>query len=133
MCIRDRLKAEAELGRVDRLLEERMQILQEVQTEVDKAVQTRNQIEESITAKLAGMHEMEEQIQKAESGLQQIRTELSNKKPMYLEKIKSFTQDASVDAGTLLDTAFIDQLLSGDIKESTDAQVANPWLSLIHI
>ena len=35
---------------------------------------------------------------------------------MYLEKIKSFTQDASVDARTLLDTAFIDQLLSGDIK-----------------
>lgn len=125
----DVLKAEAELGRVERLLEERMQILQEVQTEVDKAVQTRNQIEESITAKLAGMHEMEEQIQKAESGLQQIRTELSNKKPMYLEKIKSFTQDASVDAGTLLDTAFIDQLLSGDIKESTDAQVANPWFT----
>lgn len=34
-----------------------------------------------------------------------------------------------MDAGTLLDTAFIDQLLSGDIKESTDAQVANPWFT----
>ena len=73
----DVLKAEAELGRVDRLLEEReCKFCRRYRRKLTKAVQTRNQIEESITAKLAGMHEMEEQIQKAESGLQQIRTEL---------------------------------------------------------
>lgn len=125
----DVLKAEAELGRVDRLFEERMQILREVQAEADEAVQTKNQIKESITVKQSGMHEMEEQIHKAESRLLQIKTELSIRKPIYLERIKLFTQDNSVDAGTLLDTAFIDRLLSRDIRESTDAQVANPWFT----
>lgn len=61
--------------------------------------------------------------------LQQIKTELGNRKPMYLGKIKSFTQDNSVDAGKLLGTEFIDHLLSGDIREFTDAQVANPWFT----
>lgn len=125
----DVLKAEEELRRVDRLLEERTQILQKVQLEADKAIQTKKQIEESLTAIQSGLHKMEKEIQKAENGLQQINTDLSVRKPMYLERIKSFTQDDSVDAGTLLDTAFIDCLLSGDIRESTDAQVANPWFT----
>lgn len=125
----DVLKAEAELERVDRLLEERMQYMQEVQAEADETVQLKNEMETGIAAKQSGLHEKEKQIQEAESRLQQIKTEQNKRQPGYLETINSFTQENSVDAGTLLDSAFIDRLLSRNVKESTDAQVANPWFT----
>lgn len=123
------IKTDAEIERLDRLLESQNIRLQETQMEAEKADRIKMQIESDIEGRLSHISEAENQVQKRTGMLQQIKTELADTEVSCMEKVKRFTQDNSVDAGILLDISFIDSLLSPDIRKSTDAQVANPWFT----
>ena len=125
----DVIKAGDESRRLAQLLDELKAEMQRAQAGVDLAVQSKDQAAAELAEKKSGIIDLEHQVREFERGLEQIKAELDEGKSACLEKVGAFTQASSVDAGAVLDPVLIDGLLSRDTRESTDAQVANPWFT----
>lgn len=125
----DALRAGALGERLSVSLDEIMGAWQHAQQEFLCAELSVNQLHAEITNSEYKVARMEQQIQELERQLGSIKAELSDTEPEYQKKIETFTQGSSLDAGLVLDETFINSLLSPDIKESTEAQVANPWFT----
>lgn len=123
------IKATEEMERLTRQLDELREEAKNIKMEVERSIHAQNKVEAEILDKKTKIKELEKQIQELQSVLENTKHERNNTESIYLEKVRTFTQDKSVDAGIALDTEFMDGLLSLDLKVSTDAQVANPWFT----
>lgn len=123
------LKAGAEAQRLDGCASQLSQSLQEAQNEFENSVGEKEGVETDIADRKRRISEKKRIISELESRIENIKKELSAMDFTYLHKVREFTRDQSVDAGLILDDAFISRLLSRDSRESTDSQVANPWFT----
>lgn len=64
-----------------------------------------------------------------EKQIMQARQKVESARKEYEAGIRAFTHSGVCDSCTALDEDFVEELLSGDIRKATGAQVANPWFT----
>ena len=113
---------EAELGQL-------RENLRQAESLTLRAEQEYRECESGIVSAQKAISSEEEKVSAYKSRFYQACRKAEFAKKEYEAEIRKLTGSDLMESGTVIDEAFVERLLSEDIKTATDAQVSNPWFT----